>query len=153
MGVAAVHLAQVNLGRLRHPVDAPQSREFAAAVDRINALAERAPGFVWRHRSNGHGGDPLLIVNISLWHSYAHLHAYVYRTGHHHYVRRRDQWFTRIRTPATALWWVPVDHRPTVDEALARLSHLRRYGPTPQAFTVRTRFDPEGRPEPVRTGQ
>ena len=75
MGVAGANLAQVNLGRLRHPIDAPQSREFAAAVDRVNALADRAPGFVWRHRTNGYGDDPLLIVNISLWRSYPHLHA------------------------------------------------------------------------------
>ena len=148
-----MNLAQVNVSRLRHPIDAPQSREFAAAADRINALADRAPGFVWRHRVNGTDDDPLLVVNVSVWRTYRHLHAYVYRSAHNHYVRRRYQWFTPVPTPATALWWVPAGHEPTVAEALTRLAHLRRYGPTPQAFTVRTRFDAEGRPEAVRTGR
>jgi hypothetical protein len=145
-----VHLAHVNVSRLRHPLDAPPSREFAAAVDRVNALADRSPGFVWRHRVDGRPGDPLTVVNISLWRSYRHLHDYVYRSAHGHFVRRRDEWFRRIRTPATALWWVPEGHEPTVDEALARLAHLRRYGPTPQAFTVRTRFDADGHREAAR---
>lgn len=145
-----MHLAQVNVGRLRHPIDAPPSREFAAEVDRVNALADRSPGFVWRHRVTGRPDDPLLVVNVSLWRSYRHLHAYVYRSTHGHFVRRRDEWFMRIQTPATALWWVPDDHRPTVEEALSRLSHLRRYGPTPQAFTVRARFDADGRRESTR---
>lgn len=147
-----MNLAQVNVSRLRHEIDAPQSREFAAAVDRINALADRAPGFVWRHRVTG-TDDPLVVVNVSVWRSYAHLHAYVYRSAHYHYVRRRHQWFAPVETPATALWWIPGDHEPTIDEGLTRLAHLRRYGPTPQAFTVRRRFDTEGRPETVRSGQ
>ena len=42
-----------------------------------------------------------------------------------------------------ALWWVPAGHRPTIDEAIARLEHLRRHGPTPEAFTFRTRFAPD----------
>lgn len=49
--------------------------------------------------------------------------------------------------PSTALWWVPDAGRPTLEQALARLAHLRRHGPTPQAFGVRRRFDPSGRPE------
>jgi hypothetical protein len=138
-------LAQVNVARLREPLDAPGSSGFVAAVDRINRLAERSPGFVWRSSTShtGTAADPLTIVNLSVWESYEHLHAFVYRSTHGHYVRRRDEWFQRIPTPATALWWVPAGHRPTTDEALARLRHLRTHGPRPQAFTVRRRFDPD----------
>lgn len=149
-----VHLAQVNLARLRFPLDSPAAREFVAALDRINRLAEQSAGFVWRHRAeDGHvnladqTGDPRMLLNLSVWRSYEHLHAYVYRSAHGHYVRRRYEWFDRIQTPATALWWVPDHHEPTPAEALARLRYLRRYGPTPKAFTVRSRFDPAGRPE------
>jgi heme-degrading monooxygenase HmoA len=145
------HLAQVNVARLRFPLDAPAASEFVAALDRINRLADESPGFVWRHRAeHGHvsyADDPRLLLNLSVWESYPHLHAYVYRSAHGHYVRRRYEWFEPIRTPATALWWVPAGHEPTPDEALARLRYLRTYGPTARAFTVRSRFDPSGRPE------
>ncbi|MGA8113050.1 MAG: DUF3291 domain-containing protein [Actinocatenispora sp.] len=152
---AAAHLAQLNVGRLRFPADHPEVREFVAAVDRVNLLAEQSAGFVWRYRAGGgHGddvdGDPLVIVNMSVWESYGHLHAYVYRSAHGHYVRRRAEWFGRIETPATVLWWVPVDHRPTPAEGLTRLRYLRTHGPSPRAFTVRCRFDPSGRREPGR---
>lgn len=148
-------LAQVNLARLRFPLDAPQSREFVAAVDRINHLAEQSAGFVWRYRTGDahpsaveETGDPLMLINLSVWRSYGHLHAYVYRSTHGHYVRRRYEWFVRIATPATALWWVPAGHHPTPAEALARLEYLRSYGPTPKAFTMRCRFTPSGHREP-----
>jgi uncharacterized protein DUF3291 len=151
-------LAQINLARLRFPLHSPQAREFVTAVDRINCLAEQSPGFVWRYDSgDAHGSapdvidDPLVLVNLSVWQSYEHLHAYVYRTTHGHYVRRRYEWFERIPTPATALWWVPAGHQPSPAEGLARLSHLRTYGPGPRAFTVRRRFTPDGRRAP-RTG-
>jgi Domain of unknown function (DUF3291) len=144
-------LAQVNLARLRFPLDAPQTREFVEAVDRINRLADAAPGFVWRYETAdphpsaaAQTGDPLMVINLSVWHSYVHLHAFVYRSTHGHYVRRRDEWFDRIQTPATALWWVAEGHRPTPAEGLARLKHLRTWGPTPQAFTVRSRFTESG---------
>lgn len=145
------HLAQVNVARLRFPLEDPAAYEFVAALDRINRLADRAPGFIWRSRApDGHvrlvdeTGDPRMVLNLSLWQSYEHLHAYVYRSEHGRYVRRRYQWFERIATPATALWWVPAGHEPSPAEALARLHRLRAHGPTPRAFTVRSRFDPAG---------
>jgi Domain of unknown function (DUF3291) len=149
--MSPVQLAQVNLARLRFLLDSPRASEFVAAVDRINRLAEQSPGFVWRCRTaDAHPsaaaetGDPLMVINLSVWQSYEHLHAYVYRSAHGHYVRRRDEWFDRIATPATALWWVPAGHRPTPAEGLTRLRYLRSYGPTPRAFTVRCRFTPSG---------
>jgi hypothetical protein len=152
-----MQLAQVNLARLRFPLDSPGAREFVAAVDRINRLAEHSAGFVWRYRTGEvhpsaaeETGDPLMVVNLSVWQSYAHLHAYVYRSAHGHFVRRRYEWFERIATPATALWWVPAGHRPTPAEALTRLAYLRTYGPTAKAFTVRCRFTPSGERERVR---
>jgi uncharacterized protein DUF3291 len=128
--------------------------EFVRAVDRINRLAAQAPGFVWLHENehedhfNQVGDDPLTFFNLSVWESYERLHAYVYRSAHAGFVRRRYEWFERVEGPATALWWVPAGHEPSPDEALARLRHLRTYGPSPRAFTVRRRFTPDGR----RTG-
>lgn len=130
-------LAQANLSRLRYPPDAPEAAEFIAALDRVNWLAERSRGFVWRHRADcGHisladtTGDPLLIINLSVWRSYQSLHEFIYRSAHGHYVRRRREWFDSIIQPSTVLWWLPAGSYPTPSEALARLEYLRRYGPT-----------------------
>jgi hypothetical protein len=145
-------LAQANVARLRHPPDDPRVAEFIAALDSVNHLAERSPGFVWRHTSDlGHVGvaedDPLLVINVSVWRSYRSLHDFTYRTRHGHFVRRRREWFERVPQPSTVLWWVAAGETPTLDEALTRLALLRRYGPHPQAFGVRSRFHPDGRPE------
>jgi Domain of unknown function (DUF3291) len=150
-----MQLAQVNVGRLRAPAESPEIAEFVEALDRINALADRSPGFLWRLSADTSGNldpagvadDPLLMINLSVWASYRHLHDYTYRTAHAHYLRRRLEWFERLDPPMTALWWVDDDVRPTAAEAMSRLELLRRYGPTPQAFTVRIRFDADGRRE------
>jgi hypothetical protein len=141
-----VHLAQANLSLLRHPPTAPQVAEYVAATDRINALADRAPGFVWRQRTPV-SADARLVLNLSVWLSYLPLHEYTYRSAHGHFVRRRHEWFDRLPQPSTVLWWIPAGTHPTVEEALARLRHLRRHGPTPKAFSLRTRFDETGRRE------
>jgi hypothetical protein len=144
-------LAQVNVARMRGPIDAPVMREFAAGFDPVNRLAERSPGFVWRLQTGGHaplveddGG--LWVVNVSLWRSYEALHDFVYRSPHAAYLRRRSRWFHPAAPPMTALWWVADDERPDVETARARLVHLRRYGPTPRAFSVKRRFDEGGAP-------
>jgi hypothetical protein len=126
---------------------------FVAALDPIGRLAEASPGFVWRLTSEqGHGATVLadgvttIVVNLSVWESYEDLHAFVYRTVHGGFLRSRSHWFEATPGPTTALWWVAAGRRPSVEEALRRLQHLRSHGPTPQAFPVRTRFDPDGRP-------
>lgn len=149
------HLAQVNVARLRAGLDAPQMGEFVAALDPVNRLADQSAGFVWRlPSSQSHGastlrdGAHLLVVNVSVWRSYEALHAFVYRSPHGAFLRRRSRWFQPTPQPSTALWWIPVGHRPSPEEALARLRHLRAYGPSPQAFSLRRRFGPDGRPVP-----
>jgi hypothetical protein len=44
--MSAYQLAQLNVGIIRGPMDSPVMAEFAASLARINALADRAPGFV-----------------------------------------------------------------------------------------------------------
>ena len=139
-----VHLVQANVSRLRFPRDDPRSAEVVAATDRVNRLADRAPGFVWRRRTHL---DDHHIVNVSVWTSYPLLHRFTYRSAHNHYVRRQRQWFEPVAQPSTVLWWVPAGTTPTVEDALTRLRHLRTYGPGPSAFSLRTRFDPRGHRE------
>jgi hypothetical protein len=143
-------LAQVNVARTRATAD---MQGFLAAVDPVNRLAEASAGFVWRlPAGGGHAVTTVeddgfaTVVNVSLWASYESLHAFVYRSQHGGFVRQRARWFVPSPPPSTALWWVVADERPTVEEALARLHLLRRYGPTPEAFPLRRRFDADGRP-------
>jgi hypothetical protein len=147
------HLAQLNVGRLREPLDAAGSAGFVAALRPVNALADTSPGFVWRLTDEGgqdatsirpEGDD--LIVNLSVWESREALWDFTYRTEHLELLRRRREWFTRMVEPILVLWWVPAGHLPSVEESLARLALLREHGPGPDAFTFRRPYDPGGHP-------
>jgi hypothetical protein len=146
--VTAYHLAQVNIGRLHAPIDDPRIDDFRNALDRINALAEAQPGFVWRLTGEGNDAtdirpddtDPLVAINVSVWESVEHLAAFAYRTEHSQFVRRRHEWFEPATKPIFALWWIPAGETPTVETCMARLFHLREHGPTPHAFDFKTRF-------------
>jgi Domain of unknown function (DUF3291) len=149
----AHHLAEVNVARMLAPLDDPLLRDFVAAVGPVERLAAAGAGFVWRLADEGgHGvcvqpddGGPVL-VNVTLWQDYDSLHVFTYRSAHAEYLKRRSRWFAPTPQPSTALWWVAAGSRPTLDDALRRLTLLRTYGPTPKAFSLRRRFDPQGRP-------
>jgi hypothetical protein len=90
--------------------------------------------------------DDLMIINMSVWESIDDLAEFVYRSGHVAVMRRRREWFERMRV-YLALWWVPEGHTPTVAEAQERLVHLEAHGPSPHAFTFKRRFAPDHSPE------
>lgn len=148
-------LAQVNVGRLVAPLDSPPIADFVAALDPVNAVADAAPGFVWRLQTeegnatglrafeeDAEGADGGILVNMSVWESVDALAAFVYGAAHLAVLRRRREWFERMRNAHTALWWVPRGHIPTIPEAEERVKHLRAHGPTPHAFTLREHFPP-----------
>ena len=145
------HLAQLNIGRMVAPTNAPEVAEFMSALDPINALAEAAPGFVWRLQTEAGNAtdihafddDPLLLLNMSVWVSIESLRAFTYTSAHTDVLRRRREWFERLAEAHLVLWWIPAGHVPTIAEALERLERLRRDGPSPAAFTFRAPFEPE----------
>jgi len=159
-------LAQVNIGRLLAPIDSPLIADFAAALDSVNAVADAAPGFVWRMQTEdgnslavrgfeqdaaGAGGG--ILINMSVWESVEALAAYAYGDAHIAVLRRRRAWFEQMRDAYLALWWIPRGHVPTVAEAENRVHHLRVHGPTPYAFTLKQHFPPPGHvdAEPIRS--
>ena len=149
------HLAQLNVGVVVAPIEDEQMRGFAEGLDPINALADAAPGFLWRLQDDAGAAtsfrisdDDRLLVNMSTWESVDTLHDFVFRTAHTDFLRRRREWFEVPVAPTTVLWWVPAGHRPSLDEAAERLAALRADGPTPYAFTLRDRFAP-GEPSAV----
>ncbi len=146
-----MHLAQLNVGRLRAPLEDPRIDDFRNNLGRINALAEVSPGFVWRLQDDSGNAtgihvfeDELEIINLTVWHSVDALADFTYRTGHVEFLRRRREFFEPATQPILCLWWIPEGTVPMVRDALARLEHLRTHGPTPAAFTFRHRFDPDG---------
>jgi Domain of unknown function (DUF3291) len=154
--VADFHLAQVNIGRFRAPIDDPIMEGFRSQLDPINALADASPGFVWRLQTDEGNAtairpyaDDLMAINLSVWESLEALQQFVYRSAHVAPLRDRAQWFEPIDGPILALWWIPIGHIPTVEEATARLAHLKQHGPSPRAFTFRAPFPPPDRPEDV----
>ncbi|MET9662471.1 DUF3291 domain-containing protein [Streptomyces sp. NPDC006510] len=150
---AGHELAQVNISRLKFPLDSPELKDFVEALEPVNAVADEAAGFVWRLQSDtGNAtdvsvfGDDWLIVNMSVWRDTDALTAFMYQGQHRELMARRREWFERVEEAMTALWWVPAGTRPRVRDAEERLLHLREHGPTQRAFTLRRSF-----PAPVAT--
>ena len=145
-----VHLAQLNIGRLKAPIDDPMIDDFRNNLAHINALAEASPGFIWRLQDESGDatsikpfGDELEIVNLTVWESVEALADFAYRSGHFELLRRRREFFEAPDKPILCLWWIQEGTVPTVEQAIARLDHLRAYGPTTEAFTFRHRFEPD----------
>jgi hypothetical protein len=149
--VSKHHLAQFNIGRMRGSIDDPVMEGFRSQLDRINAIADASPGFVWRLQTEDGNAtairafeDPLMAVNMSVWESLESLHQYVYRSPHVAPLRERSQWFEPLGTPILVLWWIPAGHIPTIEEAKERLAYLHAHGPSPRAFTFRQPFPAPG---------
>jgi hypothetical protein len=145
-------LAQVNIGRLRAPLEDPIMEGFRSQLDVINALADRSPGFVWRLQTEQGNAmairpfdDERMAINLSVWTSLEALQQFVYHSAHLGPLRDRKQWFEPIESPILALWWLPAGEIPTVADALERLRLLAERGPSPAAFTFRKAFPcPDG---------
>lgn len=143
-------IAQINIARMVSTLDDPVMHDFVANLDRINALAESAPGFVWRLKGDGNDATSLrpyeddhIIVNMSVWETPQALFEYAYRSGHVELLRRRSEWFEKMTTPPFALWWIPAGHIPTIEEAKAKLALIEQHGSSPLAFTFKHQFTAE----------
>lgn len=144
------HLAQINIGRLHHPVDDPRVSEFIDNLQPINELAEASPGFVWRLQDESGNAtairafdDETILPNLSVWESLEALKNYVFKSDHAAFLRRRREWFKPMDDlPVLTMWWVPAGHIPSLTEAKERIDHLAEHGPSATAFTFRPTFAP-----------
>ena len=135
------HIAQLNIGRFRYPTDDPRMAAFMMNLDRINALAERSEGFVWRLKDDSNNAtairpdsDPTMAVNLSVWESVEALERFVWATVHKQFYNRKGDWFEKLGAPHFVMWWIEAGHIPTLAEAKERLDHLTAHGPSEQAF-------------------
>ena len=136
-----MHLAELNIARLRYPKGDPRVAEFFENLDRVNATAERMPGFVWRLKDEAGNAtdipfndDPLVIANLSVWETPETLERYVFQTVHTAFYRKRDLWFEKLSGPHMVFWWVGSGTLPTLSEAAARLAELATNGPSERGF-------------------
>jgi Domain of unknown function (DUF3291) len=158
-------LAEVNIARMLAPLDSAQLAGFVAELEPVNALADAAPGFVWRMQTeDGNNtavrafqwdmaGSAGVLTNMSVWESVEALAEFVYSPRHREVLRQRREWFEKMAEAYLAMWWIPRGHVPTTDEAEERVLHLREHGVTPFAFTLKEHFpapDAAGPAEPVQ---
>ena len=141
-------LAHLNVARVRAPLSDPLMAEFTNNIARLNRLAEQSDGFVWRLETDDDStygmaaGAPDVILTLSVWESVAALRTFVFKSEHANFLRRRRQWFVPYGSPSVTLWWVPNGTRPTLEEAMCRLSHLTEHGPCKEAFTFASAYEP-----------
>lgn len=147
-------LAQINIARLREPLDSALLKDFVDALDEVNAEAESAPGFIWRLKADDGNATSIrafewdvegtagVIVNLSTWQSPEDLRAYVFSGLHRQVLRRRREWFHHVTEATTALWWVPSGHRPSTGEAEEKVRELRRLGPSESVFGLDANVSP-----------
>jgi hypothetical protein len=135
------HVAQLNIGRFRFATDDPRMSGFMDNLDRINAIAERSEGFVWRLKDESNNAtafrpfpDPDMAVNLSVWESVEALEKFVWSTVHSRIYNAKGAWFEKLATPHFVMWSVPAGHHPDLEEAKARLDHLTRHGDSDFAF-------------------
>jgi len=156
MALGDWHVAQVNVAIRLAPLDSPQLAGFVEMLEPINALADGAPGFVWRLQTEDGDAtairafdDHRIIVNLSVWESIEALGEFVFASRHVEVLRRRREWFEKMAQAHLALWWIRAGTIPSVEDAERRLGLLRERGPSPEAFTMREPFPAPGSSEPV----
>ncbi len=145
------HLAQLNIAKFKLPQEHPVNADFVNNLDRVNALAENSPGFVWRLAGEGNDAtdvsafeDANIIPNISVWKTIDSLVSFTYKNSvHKEIMQRRKEWFDKIDFHLV-LWWVKIGHNPCLTEAKSRLNHLKENGPSLHAFTFARPFNPQG---------
>ena len=135
-----MHLAELNIGKFKHPTSDPRMADFMNNLDRINALAERSEGFVWRLKAEGSNnatdlrvGDDYA-VNLSVWTDAKALENYVFKTVHVQFYKRKEEFFALMEKPHMVFWYVAEGHQPSLSEAMDRLEDYENSGASERAF-------------------
>ena len=143
-----MYLAQLNIAKAKYSLEAPEMQEFVDNLEPVNILAESCDGFVWRLKDESGDAtdikafsDPNIIVNMSVWDSTDALKNFMFRTHHRDFLRRKKEWFHSIAEDSYVLWWIPIGHIPSVEEAVEKLEYLRINGDTANAFTFKSNFN------------
>ena len=149
---ADFHLAQVNIARMIEPLDSEKLSGFVSELDSVNAMADAAPGFVWRLKTEEGNATSLrafewdidgsagVLTNMSVWESFEALKEFVYSPGHLEVLRQKKNWFHHMADATLALWWMPAGSLPTLDEAEAKIRQIRKNGPSQAVFDLSRKY-------------
>ncbi|MBL1405630.1 MAG: DUF3291 domain-containing protein [Rhizobiales bacterium] len=135
-----MYLAELNIAFPKLERDDPKFAFFFDNIDKINNLASRMDGFVWRYGEDGKDLPPdqtpwpNAVVNMSVWENPKGLEHFVWNTVHKNIYDRKEEWFEAIESHFFAMWWVEEGHVPTLDEAKIRLDRLNEEGNSEFAF-------------------
>ena len=150
-----MHLAQINISRNKAPLDSVEMKEFTDFIAPVNKLGEDSPGFVWRLKDETSGASSSYmetpfeveyIVNMTVWEDIASLSNFVFGTVHSYFLKNRSKWFEKARDIQVVMWWIPVGHIPTLEEAKQKMDYINLHGATPTAFNYKNLFDERGEP-------
>lgn len=133
-------IASYNLADMKYPRSDPRMNGFFDNVDRMNTLAEKSAGFVWRlieerndeRRAAQVAGSTL--TTLSVWESPEHLGDYVFNTIHVQFYMRRHEWFEVIERQHFVLFPVTAPNWPSEAQAIERLEHFQEHGSTDFSF-------------------
>lgn len=148
-----MHLAQINITKNKAPLDSLEMEEFTDFLVPVNKLGEDSSGFVWRLKDEASGEsssymatpfDEGFIVNMTVWKDIASLSNFVFGTVHSYFLKNRSKWFEKHTEIQVVMWWIPVEHIPTLEEAREKLKYINQQGPTPVAFNYKNLFDADG---------
>jgi len=149
-----MRLSQLNIADALYDTDDPRMEGFTGRIERINILAERAPGFIWRLTDDGESDGALslrlegqggyTLVNMSVWANINSLYNFVYKTAHAKVMQGKDDWFRPISMAHMVMWYVSDRHRPDLDEAKHKLDLIRDQGATFDAFDFQNPYSRTG---------
>jgi len=145
--MADFHLAQTNFTPMRSALDDPVMQGFVSQLDYINSVADKSPGFVWRLQTETGDAtairvfdDDLILFNMSVWEFTESLFDYVYHSDHGQAFRDRRNWFLPLERPTLVLWWISKGHVLSVEEAVAKLEHFEKHGPTSEVLSFKIQY-------------
>lgn len=86
-------------------------------------------------------------VNLSLWKDVNSFKNFVYAGMHERFLKKKQNWFLEWNDvengPKQAMWWTKQqDGMPSLEQAVEKLSCLRKNGPSVEAFDINSPFPP-----------
>jgi len=149
-----MQLAQLNIAESRYPMSDTRLDGFTGKIDAINALADRADGFIWRLTDDDTDidgalslrlpGNDTTLVNMSVWENLKSLYDFIYKTAHAKVMQSNFQNFIPFVKNHYVLWWVEDGHIPNLTEANSRLEAIRKNGPNLSAFNFKDAYGANG---------
>ncbi|MCR9149615.1 MAG: DUF3291 domain-containing protein [Rhodobacteraceae bacterium] len=135
----------MNMGYLLHPPGDPRIAGFENNTDRVNAVADRSRGFVWRLKGEDldlprndagrlFGRPDVALATLSVWESFEDFERFVHNTVHGRFLARRAEWFEPMDVASHVIWPVKAGHVPDLIEGKEKLVSLRENGPTDAAY-------------------